>query len=213
MKSFVSVILVCFSFLVCAQTDTLQKKEFVAELFYQMNSSRVDGFSLDRNACYIFETGAKINLNKHKIINNEGNLFFSIAFKKSNDYWPVWDEVFTSKYLNFGMGYSIYFRLSRSFSLSLSDELMLNIQVQAEESNPGNGYYIDYTDRALQNKLGLMFFWDFSKFCSIGFGPKIAPCLRLSPRKYGSVSHTEYYVSVLDEGWPFYIGSTIRIKL
>ncbi|MBN2728275.1 MAG: hypothetical protein JXR53_03540 [Bacteroidales bacterium] len=215
MKALLTTLLLTLTFLLNlqAQMDTVHKKGFVAEIFYQMNPNHVDGFSLNKNASYVFETGANISVKSHKVLNHNGNLFICVAFKKSNSNYEYVNEIYSSSYFNFGMRYSIYFRLSPSFSLILSDELMLNFQIQTMESNPDNGYCIDDTDKALQNKLGLMFFWDFSEFCSIGFGPKIAPCLRLSPRKYGSVSNSNYYVSILDEGWPFYFGSTIRIRL
>ncbi|HPF00802.1 MAG TPA: hypothetical protein PKY63_09065 [Bacteroidales bacterium] len=196
-----------------AQTDSVKKKEFVAELFFQMNPSSRDGFSLNQNSNFSVETGAKIRVKKSMIMKFEDNLFICLAFKKNSINWHYVNEIFTASYLNFGVGYSIDFRLSKVFSLSIVDELLYNHIINATETNPNNRYFIDYTDRALQNKLGLAIYWNLSKNCSFGISPKIAPCIRLSPRKYGSISHMEYYVSVLDDGWPFYLGTSLMIKL
>lgn len=192
-----------------AQTDSVKKKEFATELFCKADATSFGTSS----EYYCFESGAKMQVYSFKILDRKLSMQLCIAYKNCGFNWN--DRLFGyyAGYLNYGFSFSSEFSLPGKFSLMASTELLKNSQIMTHVSS-GVNINIDRSVSAIQNKTGISVYYHLLKEMSIGLSAQIAPCFVTSTHSIrGTPLYPSYYHRLIDDGWPFYLGTSLMIKL
>ncbi|MGD9494471.1 MAG: hypothetical protein AB7V36_14090 [Bacteroidales bacterium] len=192
-----------------AQTDSVKKKEFATEFF-----CKVDAASFGTSSeYYCFESGAKIQVYSFKIFDRKLSMQLCIAYKQCGFSWNDKLLNYYAGYLNYGFSFSSEFSLLGKFSLMASTELLRNSQIMTHFSSDVN-INIDKSVSAIQNKTGIGFYYHMMEEMRIGLSAQIAPCFVTSAQSIGGTPlYPTYYHRLIDDGWPFYIGTSLMIKL
>ncbi|MBN2728272.1 MAG: hypothetical protein JXR53_03525 [Bacteroidales bacterium] len=175
--------------------------------FFQIDAGTFD----TRSSYYAYEGGVYVMVYTFNKTHRPFHLHIGASYKEVGFDKADKDNWYYASYLGFGPGVSTNIELSEYFLLTISNETYLNFQVRTYSAN--NSELIDDGVKAIQNKLGTILFWEPLERIKFGIGGKIAPCLILSKRNHGSAAFPYSYDQLIDYGWPFYIGSTIRVKL
>lgn len=192
------------------EVSIIKEKEVYIDPYFNLNTWTID----PKTTYYAYESGVNIMVYTFNQSYQPFHLHFGLLYKEVGFGLGEPNERYSASHLGVGGGISTDFQLSNKFSFSLSTEIFRSFQIHTYKSANVN-VNIDGGVRAIQNKTGITLYFSLSPKVGLGLSAKIAPCVITSEEKYGGSHFTGYFVysQLIDEGWPFYIGSTIRIKL
>ncbi len=197
------MLIVCFFVLYSQETNNIKEKSLQIDPYFNLNTWTFD----PKITYYAYESGVNIMVYTFNKSHHPFHLHIGLLYKEVGFGLGLPDERYSASHLGFGGGISTDILISDRFSSSLSCEIYRSLQIHTHSAPNVN---INRNVRALQNKTGITFYYNFSPKIGFGISGKIAPCLVTTEQSY-----TGYFVDydLIDYGWPFYIGSTIRIKL